>query len=830
MTCASCAMRVEKALAKVPGVTRASVNLATEQARVESDVVLDPETLANAVRRAGYDATPSVPAEIAPAQALQPTELAIGGMTCASCASRVEKALAKLPGVTGASVNLATETATVTVSDATSDPATLIAAVKKAGYEATLIAPPDAKPAVDTADKTASTTSPADRKRNEARRDLAAVLVCAILTLPLVAPMVGEWLGIHAMLPPWLQFALASIVQFVFGARFYRAAYRAVRAGAGNMDLLVALGTSAAYGISVYELLSHPGDMMHLYFEASAVVITLVRFGKWLEARAKRQTTDAIRALNALRPERARIRFDAEEREVPLAQVRVGTVVIVRPGERVPVDGAVLEGRTHIDESLITGESLPVPKQPADPVTAGSINGEGAIAVTTTAIGAETTLARIIRLVESAQAEKAPIQRLVDRVSEIFVPAILAIAALTLIGWLIVGAGGETAILNAVAVLVIACPCALGLATPAAIMAGTGVAARHGVLIKDAEALETAHRVNIVAFDKTGTLTLGQPSVTAFEPIGGMGRDEALALAAAVQRHSDHPLARAVVKAYEAATANASATTERTGAATTHAAPAPDSSEARAVAGRGVEADVNGRTLALGSTRWLNELGIELRPELIARARELEAAGNTVSWLMQRAPQAPVALALIAFGDTVKPTAREAVERLARMGVKSVLITGDNHGSAASVANALGIDEFHAEVLPDDKARVIRDLKIRCAGIVAMAGDGINDAPALAAADIGIAMATGTDVAMHAAGITLMRGDPALVADAIDISRKTWRKIRQNLFWAFVYNLIGIPLAAFGLLNPMLAGAAMAFSSVSVVTNALLLRTWRGAR
>jgi Cu+-exporting ATPase len=377
---------------------------------------------------------------------------------------------------------------------------------------------------------------------------------------------------------------------------------------------------------------------------------------------------------------------------------------------------------------------------------------------------------------------------------------------------------------------VIACPCALGLATPAAIMAGTSVAARHGVLIKDAEALETAHRVNIVAFDKTGTLTLGQPSVTAFEPIGGMGRDEALALAAAVQRHSDHPLARAVVKAYEAVTASAFATTERTGAATTHAAPAPDSSEARAVAGRGVEADVNGRTLALGSTRWLNELGIELRPELIARARELEAAGNTVSWLMQRAPQAPVALALIAFGDTVKPTAREAVERLARMGVKSVLITGDNHGSAASVANALGIDEFHAEVLPDDKARVIRDLKIRCAGIVAMAGDGINDAPALAAADIGIAMATGTDVAMHAAGITLMRGDPALVADAIDISRKTWRKIRQNLFWAFVYNLIGIPLAAFGLLNPMLAGAAMAFSSVSVVTNALLLRTWRGAR
>ena len=816
MTCASCAMRVEKALAKVPGVTRASVNLATEKASIDSDAAVDPETLTGAVRKAGYEATPSALPDVAPAQTSHATELAIGGMTCASCAMRVEKALAKVPGVAGVSVNLATETATVNLSDVASDDDVasdaLIAAVKKAGYEATLIAPASAA-------GNAALASSADGKRSQTRRELAAVLASAVLTLPLVLPMVGEWFGLHAMLSPWLQFALASIVQFVFGARFYRAAYRAVRAGAGNMDLLVALGTSAAYGISVYELATHPGDMTHLYFEASAVVITLVRFGKWLEARAKRQTTDAIRALNALRPDRARIRVGADEREVPLAQVRVGTVVIVRPGERVPVDGAVLEGRTHIDESLITGESLPVPKQAADPVTAGSINGEGAIAVTTTAIGAETTLARIIRLVESAQAEKAPIQRLVDRVSEIFVPAILAIAALTLVGWLIAGAGGETAILNAVAVLVIACPCALGLATPAAIMAGTGVAARRGVLIKDAEALETAHRVNIVAFDKTGTLTLGQPSVTAFEAIGGIGHDEALALAAAVQRHSDHPLARAVVKAYEVVSP----------VATESRVPTLTASAARAVPGRGVEADVEGRTLALGSTRWLNELGIQLPPQLAERAKQLEAAGNTVSWLMERAPLAPAALALIAFGDTVKPTARAAVERLAQMGIKSVLVTGDNHGSAASVAQALGIDEFHAEVLPDDKARVIRDLKIRSAGIVAMVGDGINDAPALAAADIGIAMATGTDVAMQAAGITLMRGDPALVADAFDISRRTWRKIQQNLFWAFVYNLIGIPLAAFGLLNPMLAGAAMAFSSVSVVTNALLLRTWRGA-
>jgi Cu+-exporting ATPase len=770
-------------------------------------------------------------------------ELDISGMTCASCAMRVEKALAKLPGVASVSVNLATEKATVNLSDAATGIDTLVAAVTKAGYQAT--------PVVEEVAQHAA--SGAQLAHDRTRRELTAVVICALLTLPLVLPMLGEGFsglashGIGAMVPPWLQFGLATFVQFALGARFYRAAYRAVRAGAGNMDLLVALGTSAAYGISVYELVAHPGNPAHLYFEASAVVITLVRFGKWLEARAKRQTTDAIRALNALRPERARVRVGDQEHELPLAQVRVGMIVAVRPGERVPVDGAVLEGRTHIDESLITGESLPVPKQQDDPVTAGSINGEGAITVTTKAIGAETTLSRIIRLVETAQSEKAPIQRLVDRVSEIFVPAILVIALLTLAGWLIAGAGAETAILNAVAVLVIACPCALGLATPAAIMAGTGLAARHGVLIKDVEALEIAHRVNLVAFDKTGTLTVGQPSLTAFEPIG-IERDEALALAAAVQRDSDHPLARAVMKAYEEARGDASEL-----ARTVSAQPKGISSgrlltvaasKARAVPGRGVEAEIDGRTLAIGSSRWLEELGIAPTAALAAQAQQLESAGNTVSWLMSYAgrpdhanderPEThsstqPEALALLAFGDTIKPGARRAIERLKQMGIRSVLLTGDNHGSAASVAAALGIDEFHAQVLPEDKARVIRDLKIRTAGIVAMAGDGINDAPALAAADLGIAMATGTDVAMHAAGITLMRGDPALVADAIDISRRTWRKIQQNLFWAFVYNLIGIPLAAFGLLNPMLAGAAMAFSSVSVVTNALLLRTWRSA-
>ncbi|MBN3752494.1 copper-translocating P-type ATPase [Paraburkholderia sp. Tr-20389] len=811
MTCASCALRVEKALAKVPGVARASVNLATEKATVDADASVAVDTLVSAVRKAGYDAQPAQDAA-PPASGGGPTaetaELAIGGMTCAACSGRVEKALARIPGVTSATVNLATEKATVTTNGAVGVDQ-LIAAVTKAGYQATPLTADDTAPAA-TEDKDATA-------RRAVRRELGAVVICALLTLPLIVPMFAEPLGLHAMLPATLQLALATVVQFVFGARFYRAAWKAVRAWSGNMDLLVALGTSAAYGVSVYQMALHPGDTMHLYFEASAVVITLVRFGKWLEARAKRQTTDAIRALNALRPDRARIVVGTEEHEVPLAQVRVGMTVAVRPGERVPVDGAVLQGRTHIDESLITGESLPVPKQPDDHVTAGSINGEGAITVTTTAIGAETTLARIIRLVETAQAEKAPIQRLVDRVSEIFVPAILAIALVTLAGWLLAGHDAETAILNAVAVLVIACPCALGLATPTAIMAGTGVAARHGVLIKDAQALEIAHQVRVVAFDKTGTLTVGQPSVTAFEVAQGVDRTRALALAAAVQRHSEHPLAKAVVKAFEAENADDKGTPLQTG------------SDARAIAGRGVEADIGGETFAIGSTRWLGELNVAPPAALAGRARELEAQGNTISWLIKRGnADAPTqALALIAFGDTLKPGARAAIERLSQMGVKSALVTGDNDGSAQSVAAALGIDEVHAQVLPSDKARVVHDLKIRTSSVVAMAGDGINDAPALAAADIGIAMATGTDVAMHAAGITLMRGDPALVADAIDISRRTWSKIRQNLFWAFVYNLIGIPLAAFGFLNPMIAGAAMAFSSVSVVTNALLLRTWR---
>ncbi|MBU9273511.1 heavy metal translocating P-type ATPase [Burkholderia gladioli] len=813
MTCASCSGRVEKALAQVPGVSRASVNLATERASISVEDSVSAAQLVAAVEKAGYRATPLVADEPVPAQspAAPAIELEIGGMTCASCSGRVEKALAQVPGVSRASVNLATERASVSAEAAVSV-AQLVAAVEKAGYRATLAAGPIGTAAPAATSPTAPRPSAESRKAAEARRDLLLLIGSAVLTLPLVAPMLAAPFGLSFMLPAPLEFVLAAIVQFGFGARFYRAAWHALRARAGNMDLLVALGTSAAFGLSVWQMLRAPEQAGHLYFEAAAVIVTLVRFGKWLEARAKRQTTDAIRALNALRPDRARIVEQGVEREVPLAQVRVGSIVAVRPGERFPVDGRIAAGASHVDESLITGESLPVAKAPGDRVTAGSINAEGALSVETTAIGAETTLARIIRLVESAQAEKAPIQRLVDRVSAVFVPAVLALAVLTFAGWMLAGAPAETAILNAVAVLVIACPCALGLATPAAIMAGTGVAARHGVLIQDALALELAQRTAVVAFDKTGTLTEGKPSVTAFEPIGTT-RETAMAIAAAIQRHSEHPLARAIVAAHHG---------EAHGEAR-----APQASDAKAVAGRGVEARIDGTRHAIGSARWLDELAIEVPAAARQRAAELEAAGNTVSWLMRLDAPAAV-LALIAFGDTVKPSAREAISRLHALGIRTALVTGDNQGSATAVARELGIDEVHAQVLPDDKARVIAQLKASTQGVVAMVGDGINDAPALAAADIGIAMATGTDVAMHTAGITLMRGDPALVAAAIDISRRTYRKIRQNLFWAFVYNVVGVPLAAFGLLNPMIAGAAMAFSSVSVVTNALLLKMWKG--
>ncbi|PHX40209.1 copper-transporting ATPase [Pseudomonas sp. NZIPFR-PS5] len=692
-------------------------------------------------------------------------DLPIAGMTCASCAGRVERALRKVPGVQVATVNLANERAHVEVSGQI-DPAVLVAAVDKAGYSASL----EQDSAVQQADQ---------RQRQNTER--WQLILAIVLALPLVVPMLLQPFGVHGMLPAWLQFALATPVQFLLGARFYVAAWKAVRAGSGNMDLLVALGTSAGYGLSIYQWLSAvPGTMPHLYFEASAVVIALVLLGKYLESSAKRQTASAIRALEGLRPERAIKRVDGQDMEVAISTLSIGDQVVVKPGERFPVDGEVIEGQSHADEALISGESLPVPKQPGDRVTGGAINGEGRLLISTKALGAETVLARIIRLVEDAQSAKAPIQKLVDKVSQVFVPVVLLIALATLVGWLMAGASLEVAVINAVTVLVIACPCALGLATPTAIMAGTGVAARHGILIKDAEALERAHEVTTVVFDKTGTLTSGAPRIAHMAALEG-DENALLQLAGALQRGSEHPLVT-----------------------------------------------LDSRELALGNQRLLQESGLLQESnltglDLYGRAQAWEAEGRTLSWLIELSPQRQV-LGLFAFGDTLKPGAVEAIAQLTARHISSHLLTGDNRGSARVVAQALGINDVHAEILPADKAATVVALKKT--GVVAMVGDGINDAPALAAADIGIAMGGGTDVAMHAAGITLMRGDPRLIPAALDISRKTYAKIRQNLFWAFFYNLIGIPLAAFGLLNPVLAGAAMALSSVSVVSNALLLKTW----
>ncbi|MGX4640113.1 heavy metal translocating P-type ATPase [Massilia sp. SYSU DXS3249] len=716
----------------------------------------------------------------------------IAGMTCASCVARVERALCAVEGVDAASVNLATERATV---QGRAAPEAIVAAVRAAGYEA----------------------APTPETRPTAAAQPASVFpwrlaLAALLTAPLLAPMLGELVGARIALPGWLQWLLATPVQFWLGARFYRAGWKALRAGSGNMDLLVAIGTSAAYGLSVWLWLTgttHGHGAVHLYFESSATVITLVLLGKWLETRAKGQTLAAIRALEALRPTRATVRRAGVDSAVAVEDLRVGDQLVVRPGERVAADGRVLEGRSHLDESLLTGESLPVAKMPGSRVTGGAVNADGLLLVEVTAVGAATMLSQIIRQVEDAQAVKAPVQRLVDRVSAVFVPAVLLVSLLTFVGWGLATGDWQQALLNAVAVQVIACPCALGLATPTAIMVGTGAAARHGILIQDAEALEKAHAVDTVVFDKTGTLTEGRPQVVAVEPAAADSTQELLALAWAVQQGSSHPLAAAVA----AHAREAGAVLQAAGAA-------------RALPGRGVQADVGGATVYLGNARLLEELGAPGR--MLRGAESHEAQGRTVSWLARGKPGELEVLGLIAFGDRVKDGARQAVARLKAMGVTPIMLTGDNAGAARAVAKTLGIERYLAGMLPDGKAQAVRDAMGE-GRAVAMVGDGINDAPALAAADVGIAMAGGTDVAMHTAGITLMRGDPRLVADAIDVSQRTWRKIRQNLGWAFAYNLVGIPLAALGMLNPMLAGAAMALSSVSVVTNALLLRGWQPA-
>ena len=732
-----------------------------------------------------------------------PLDIGIGGMTCASCVARVEKALKKVPGVQDATVNLATESARIVYAPGEQMEARLRRAVRDAGYE-----PRAADAAMDAPDE-----SP--------WAGFMPVGIGLALSVPLVVPMLADLFGQHWMLPPLWQFLLATPVQFILGARFYKAGWGALKALTGNMDLLVALGTTAGWALSMWLWLTAGLEtMVHLYFETSAIVITLVLLGKWLEARARRQTTSAIRALHALRPDIAHLMGAdpstgsgrTEEIDVPVAEVLVGDRLVVKPGERFPVDGTLLEGHTQVDESMLTGEPLPISKEAGDKLTGGSINGDGRLVMQVGAVGSQTVLSHIIALVEDAQAAKAPIQRLVDQVSAVFVPVVLVIALVTLLGWWLTGHAFELSLIHAVAVLVIACPCALGLATPAAIMAGTGVAAKQGILIKDAQALELAHKVDVVAFDKTGTLTLGKPKLTDWVVLPGMTQLEALQAAASLQSGSEHPLARAVV-----------ASAQEKGLAIE----APDN--VRAVPGRGTEGEVGASSFLLGSLRWMDELQVDMRA-VAAQASALQAQGATVSAMAERTPAGLTLRALMAFGDEPKPGAKEALAALRARGIKTVMISGDNRGAAEAMARRLGLrpeeGEVMADVLPGDKAEKVLALKLG-GHTVAMVGDGVNDAPALAAADVGLAMGNGTDVAMHAAGITLMRGDPLLVAAALDISDRTVAKIRQNLFWAFAYNVAGIPLAALGFLNPVVAGAAMAMSSVSVMSNALLLKRWK---
>lgn len=730
---------------------------------------------------------------IVPPSAASHLDLKIEGMTCAACVGRVERALAQVPGVASVRVNLATEQARVV---GAAGAAALIEAVDRAGY--------GARP-LDTPDHAAEVERASEAHR---RRDLIHAAIAIVLALPLVGQMVWQLLGWDFNLPQWVQLALASPVQFWLGARFYVAAAKALRAGTGNMDLLVAIGTSAAFGLSLYLMVSHDGHA-HLYFEASAVVIALVLLGKYLEARAKSGAASAIRALMALQPDTARVERDGHEVELPVAALVVGDVVVVRPGERVPVDGRIVAGASALDESAMTGESLPVERVIGDAVIGGSINGEGLIKVEATALGVDATLARIVALVEGAQASKAPVEKLVDRVAAVFVPVVVVIAVATWGLWWLLTGDGEAALVNAVAVLVIACPCALGLATPAAIMVGTGAAARAGILIRDADALERAETVTVAVFDKTGTLTQGKPVLTDLIAVDGNEKG-LLALAAAVQSGSEHPIAHAVVSA-----------------AAARGLTLPSLQDFRALTGRGVAARVEGRTIKLGSRRLMAESGVDTSV-LAAHATELEKQGRSVIWLAEMEAPARL-LGLLAVGDTVRPTAKPAVDRLHALGIATVMLSGDTAGAAHAVGTALKIGRIEAELLPQDKLTAIAALKASGA-IVAMVGDGVNDAPALAAADLGIAMGSGTAAAMEAAGVTLMRADPALVADAIAISRATVAKIRQNLFWAFAYNVLGIPLAALGLLSPVIAGAAMALSSVSVVVNALRLRRWRPQR
>ncbi|WJM11219.1 MULTISPECIES: heavy metal translocating P-type ATPase [unclassified Paenibacillus] len=803
MTCAACSTRVEKGLTRMEGVHEANVNLAIEQATVSYDPkTTNVNALRDKVEALGYGTVS------------ESVDLNITGMTCAACSARIEKGLSRLPGVSQANVNLALETGHIEYAAGALKPSDITAKIKQMGYGAELQLTQE------------ETTSVRER---ELQRKKWKWMISALLSIPLLWAMVGHFSftsGIYVpdlFMNPWFQLILATPVQFVIGWQFYVGAYKALRNGSANMDVLVALGTSAAFFYSLYLTLSSGylpstttmdhGAMgtstaampsVELYYETSAILITLILLGKWFEAVAKGRSSQAIKSLIELAPREARVIRDGQEVMVPAAYVAVGDLILVKPGDSIPVDGIVEEGQSSVDESMLSGESLPVDKKPGDPVTGATLNKNGVLRLRATRVGSDTALSQIIKVVEQAQGSKAPIQRIADVISGIFVPIVVGIAALTFLIWYLFASPGDFAgsLEKAIAVLVIACPCALGLATPTSVMAGSGRAAEYGILFKGGEHLESAQQIQTVVLDKTGTVTQGKPVLTDVVTAPNWTESDLLERVGAAEQSSEHPLAEAIVAGIRAKGLELTPT-----------------EKFENIPGYGVRASLKGQEILVGTRRLLADEQVNVSEETVQQMNRLEEQGRTAMLVAVDGQWAGI----VAVADTIKDTSREAIGRLQAMGIDVIMITGDNERTARAVAEQAGIRKVLAEVLPEGKAAEVK--KLQESGLkVAMVGDGINDAPALATADIGMAIGTGTDVAMEAADITLMRGDLNSIADAIEMSRRTMGNIKQNLFWALGYNVIGIPIAAVGFLAPWLAGAAMAFSSVSVVLNSLRLQ------
>lgn len=783
MTCAACATRIEKGLNRMDGVEKATVNLALEKATIQyEDGTVKPKEIEQKIQALGYDVVK------------EKVELNITGMTCAACSARIEKVLGKLDGISTANVNLALEKATVEFNPSQVSISEIIARIDKIGFGAEPV----------------KQDTPVDHREVAIKKQTRKFIVSAILSLPLLWTMVGHFSFTSFLyvpdflMNPWVQLILATPVQFIIGWQFYVGAYKSLKNGAANMDVLVVMGTSAAYFYSIYQMLTHSGHHMpHLYFETSAVLITLILLGKLFEARAKGKSSQAIKQLMGMQAKNALVVRDGVEQTVPLEDVRIGDILRVKPGEKIPVDGEVLSGMSAVDESMLTGESIPVDKTVGDVLYGSTINKNGALEMKALKVGHETALAQIIQIVESAQGSKAPIQRLADKISSIFVPIVVGIAALTFILWWAIGGEFTPAFEATIAVLVIACPCALGLATPTSIMAGSGRAAQFGILFKGGEHLEQTGFIQTVVVDKTGTVTNGEPVLTDVIIYSEeLAEKDVLAKVAAAEKMSEHPLAQAIVNGV-----------------VDRQIDIPTATDFNAIPGYGIEATVSGTHVAVGTRKLMGERNIAVAPKVEQQLVSLEEQGKTAMLIAIDGKLS----ALVAVADTVKETSKAAVQRLHDLGLKVIMLTGDNARTAQAIAAEVGIDDVIAEVLPEQKAQEIEKLQ-QAGNKVAMVGDGINDAPALAVADIGMAIGTGTDVAMEAADITLIRGDLNSIADAILMSRKTMKNIKQNLFWAFAYNTIGIPIAALGFLAPWLAGAAMAFSSVSVVLNALRLQ------